>query len=131
MGHTPSWATLALGGLLLSGCASQPPSPPQPSAVPTEPSPAATDVATVTPGASTSPNQPRRLEGWLSIVWNDEPHFLLALDDGQAVQLRMDEELTAPLGGPLALDRTRVSVLAVAEGPHVYKVLSIDAEGVE
>jgi hypothetical protein len=68
------------------------------------------------------------LQGWLSIVWNDEPHFFLTDDTGQTVEVLIDEELMAPLGGPLALDRSRVIVLAVVspDAAGVLQVLSIE-----
>lgn len=129
----PGWATLALGGLVLSACAPQTITPRQPSAALTEPPTTPTEASASTSRPSASPEEPRRLEGWLSIVWNDEPHFHLALDNGRTVQLLIDPELTAPLGGPLALDRTRVTVQAVMaqESPHVYEVLSITRQGDE
>ena len=70
------------------------------------------------------------LRGWLSIVWNDEPHFFLASDDGMTVEVLLDERLTAPFGGPLALDRSRVVVLAVVtqESPTIFEALSIERE---
>lgn len=126
--RAPSFACLTLGGLLLSACAGQPHTSLQASSMPTS----APSTSTALPTSTSEPSSEqelRRLEGWVSIIWNDEPHFNLALDDGEVVQLLIDEELTAPLGGPLALDRARVSVLAVAQdAPHLYKVLSITHE---
>ena len=70
------------------------------------------------------------LQGWLSIVWNDEPHFFLTQDDGQTVEVLLDERLTQSFGGPLALDRSRVVVLAMVnpEFPNVFQALSIEIE---
>jgi hypothetical protein len=81
------------------------------------------DAPTPSPGTLT-------LQGWLSIVWNDEPHYFLTLDDGQTVEVHIDEQLMAPLGGPLALDRTRVTVLAVVApgSPDVFEALSVGIE---
>ena len=78
----------------------------------------------------TPSSQTLTLKGWLSIVWNDEPHFFLTQDDGQTVEVLLDEQLTQPLGGPLALDRSRVVVLAVVdpEFPDVFQALSIEIE---
>ncbi len=127
---------LALGSLLTSGCAAGsqsatgldagvPSAAPDPLlagaaslATPTQPHPAPSSELTVT------------LRGWLSIVWNDEPHFLLASDDGMTVEVLLDERLTAPFGGPLALDRSRVIVLAVVTeaSPTIFEALSIERE---
>ena len=94
----------------------------QPTAQTSEPN-AEADAATPSP-------ETRTLQGWLSIVWNDEPHFFLTLDDGQTVEVLLDDQLIQPLGGPLALDRTRVIVLAVVapDSPDVFEALSIELE---
>ena len=127
---------LALGPLLISGCAAGSqsgtgPDTGEPSGAsdpllartathptPTKPHSAPTSQSTVT------------LRGWLSIVWNDEPHFFLASDDGMTVEVLLDERLTAPFGGPLALDRSRVVVLAVVTqaSPTLFQALSIERE---
>jgi hypothetical protein len=78
----------------------------------------------------TTSSETLTLQGWLSIVWNDEPHFFLTQDDGQTVEVLLDEQLTRPMGGPLALDRSRVVVVAVVkpEFPDVFQALSIEIE---
>lgn len=70
------------------------------------------------------------LRGWLSIVWNDQPHFFLTDDSGQTVEVLLDEQLTTPFGGPLALDRSRVVVQAVVtqQTPTLFQALSIESE---
>ena len=127
---------LVLGPLVMSACAagSQAPTGPdsgessltsdrllaRTATLPTlsQPPPAPNSESTVT------------LRGWLSIVWNDEPHFFLASDDGMTVEVLLDERLTAPFGGPLALDRSRVVVLAVVTqaSPTIFEALSIERE---
>jgi hypothetical protein len=84
-----------------------------------------------TPGQTSQP--PLILRGWLSIVWNDRAHFFLTDDQGVTVELDLPEELTRPLGGPLALDRTMVTVLAVVApgSPGVFEALSIEKENGE
>ena len=71
-----------------------------------------------------------RLVGWIRFVWNDHPHFFLTDDGGQTVEILLDEQLTTPLGGPLALDRARVIVLAVvsSESPDALEALSIELD---
>ncbi len=51
------------------------------------------------------------ITGWFTTIWNEEPHYAITDDEGQEIQLLMDEELIRPLGGPLALDRKRVMVI--------------------
>jgi hypothetical protein len=70
------------------------------------------------------------LTGWLSIVWNDQPHFFLTQDNGQTVEVLIDEQLMTPLGGPLTLDRSRVIVQAVVspDAPGVLQAISIEME---
>ena len=123
--RAPILATLVVGAVAFGACVAVPAIDPQlqPTAAetrstPSAPDPDPEDEATVT------------LTGWLSIVWNDEPHFFLTQDDGQTVEVLLDEQLTQPLGGPLALDRSRVVVLAVVypESPDVFQALSIEIE---
>lgn len=73
------------------------------------------------------------IQGWLTIVWNDQAHFFLTDDEGNTHELLLDESLTGPLGGPLALDRKRVAVTAVVvkDRPDVLQVLSIARESEE
>jgi len=127
---------LALSPLLLSGCTAGSQTatgtnPGEPSAAsdpvlaqtatlptPTHPLPGPASESTVT------------LRGWLSIVWNDQPHFFLSSDDGMTVEVLLNEQLTAPFGGPLALDRSRVVVQAVViqASPTIFEALSIVRE---
>lgn len=119
-GNPPRWAGLALGAVLLGACVSERADPLQPSEAAGAPAPVQADSSSG-----------QRFEGWLSIVWNDEPHYFLTDDGGQTVELLLDEELTAPLGGPLALDRSRVIVLAVVTQaePDLYEAISIAPAG--
>jgi len=66
------------------------------------------------------PEQPTSLSGWFHILWED-PHsdsdqeptikYLLIDDQGEWVELLLDGELVRPFGGPLALNRKRVTVV--------------------
>jgi hypothetical protein len=124
------WASLLLGALVLSACGVEGRDPLQlsDSAGAAAPTPQAASLSVAT---SSSTTEPRSLEGWLSIVWNERPHFFLTDDDGQTVEILLDEQLTTPLGGPLALDRSRVIVLAVVspETPSVFQAISIAPVG--
>jgi len=62
---------------------------------------------------------PITLIGWFTVIWGDgmpgsrhnpEPWYRLITDDGQAVELSIDEELIRSAGGVLSLDRQRVHV---------------------
>jgi hypothetical protein len=129
--RAPILATLVVGTVAIGACASGRAADPQlqaasaelpPTGLTSEPS---DEADTPTPSSETI-----TLQGWLSIVWNDEPHFFLTQDDGQTVEVLLDEQLTQPLGGPLELDRSRVVVLAVVypEFPDVFQALSIENE---
>jgi hypothetical protein len=141
---------LVLGALLLSACSLVPkgvagadarsaastasaPAPPQSAGLATQPSPDETLLAEpqTTPGQTSQP--PLILRGWLSIVWNDRAHFFLTDDQGVTVELDLPEELTRPLGGPLALDRRRVVVIvAAATGalePLPVQSIALEGEG--
>ena len=63
-----------------------------------------------------------------SIVWNEEPHYVLATDDDQTVAVLLGEQQIQSLGGPLAPDRSRVIVLAVVslESPEVLQAILIE-----
>ena len=123
--RAPILATLVVGTVAIGACAGGPALAPQPQptaaeihSTPFASDPDPEDEATVT------------LTGWLSIVWNEEPHFFLTDDTGQTFEVLIDEQLMAPLGGPLTLDRSRVLVLAVAAppSPDLFKALSIELE---
>jgi hypothetical protein len=53
------------------------------------------------------------ISGWFSIIWNDEAHYFVTDDTGNTIEVLLDEDLMEPLGGPLALDRTRVQIKGV------------------
>lgn len=123
-----AWVLVAAA---LPACVSGPEANPQPQTAPAGLQPTAqTSEPNAEADAPTPSPETLTLQGWLSIVWNDEPHFFLTQDDGQTVEVLIDEQLTQPLGGPPALDRTRVIVLAVAapEAPDVFEALSIEIE---
>ena len=90
------------------------------------------------PGQAVSTSAPEMdetltIRGWFTIVWNDQAHYFLTDDDGNTHELLLDESLTGPLGGPLALDRQRVVITAVvlSDRPDVLRALSVAREGEE
>jgi hypothetical protein len=127
--RAPILATLVVGAAAISACG--PAADPQLQPASTELPPTALTPEPIEEAYSPTPSSEiLKLQGWLSIVWNDEPHFFLTLDDGRTVEVLLDEQLTQPLGGPLALDRSRVIVLAVVspDAPGVLQAISIEME---
>ena len=70
------------------------------------------------------------LSGWFTVIWNDTTHYFLTDDQGRWTELLLDEQMTKPFGGPLALNRKRVKILgvSVAAPPGAVRVLSIAFE---
>jgi hypothetical protein len=68
------------------------------------------------------------LSGWLHIIWNGEPRFMLVDDQGVGVRLLIDDALLRTLGGPGALNQKRVTVTGerVDGQPETIRVLSIE-----
>lgn len=90
------------------------------------------------PAETASPSAPEIVEtltirGWFTIVWNDQAHTFITDDEGTTVEVLLDESLSRPLGGPLALDRERVVITAVVlnDRPDQLRVMSIVREGEE
>lgn len=53
---------------------------------------------------------PVLISGWLTIVWNDQPHYFLGTTNLGIVELEISEDLLREVGGALALDRVQVEV---------------------
>jgi len=90
------------------------------------------------PGGTVIPSAPETgetltIQGWFTIVWNDQAHYFIADDEGNTRELLLEDSLVSALGGPLALDRKRVVVTAVAlrDRPDILRVLSIAREAEE
>ena len=68
------------------------------------------------------------LSGWLHIIWNGEPRFMLIDDRGVAIHLVIDEALIRAFGGAHGLNQRRVTIAGerVGEKPEVVRVLSIE-----
>ena len=67
------------------------------------------------------------ITGWFTTVWNGRPRYWITDDQGQRTEIVLDEELARPLGGPLAFDRRRVTVVGelLSDPPGVVRVSSI------
>lgn len=68
------------------------------------------------------------LSGWLHIIWNGEPRFILIDDQGAATRVVIDEALTRAFGGPRKLNQKRVTITGerVGEPTEAVRVLSIE-----
>jgi hypothetical protein len=66
--------------------------------------------------------------GWVHIIWNGEPRFMLVDDHGASIRLLIDEGLIRSFGGPQGIDRKRVIIVGerVSETPDVVRVFSIE-----
>jgi hypothetical protein len=67
------------------------------------------------------------ITGWFTTVWNGETHYSITDDQGQTTELLMEDEIAKPLGGPLELDRKRVTITGeiVSDSPRTVRVLSV------
>jgi hypothetical protein len=67
------------------------------------------------------------ITGWFTTIWNEEPHYSISDEQGQTTQLLLDDEAAKPLGGPLELDRKRVTIVGEIKSisPKIVRVLSI------
>ena len=63
------------------------------------------------------------LTGWLTIIWNGEPQYLLTDDEGRTTELLINDILIKKLGGPLSLDRTRVTVVGTSLSANQDKII--------
>ena len=96
---------------------------PTPSATPAPAAlPTATSTATVVSEMGTV------ITGWFSIIWNGEARFFIDDDSGTTYEVELDEDVARPRGGPLELNRKRLTITGVfvSEEPKVFK-----AEGIE
>ena len=69
-----------------------------------------------------------KITGWFTTIWNTEPRYFITDDQGHTTRLLLDEEVTRPFGGPLALDRKKVTVIGEASDDlaGALHVLSIE-----
>ena len=107
---------------LLQGCAAQP------TVKNTVTIAAPTHLPKVAPVPSPTPHSDDvTVTGWLTTVWNGDAHYSITTEDGKTFKLQLDEELTKPLGGPLAVDRQKVTITGkiINENPPTILVKSI------
>ena len=126
-------ASLAVAAAVLGACAAEGhgPPPPEAEAATASPQPGSDMPPTESPPSATlSPAGALTFSGWFTIIWNHEAHYFVTDDEGRTVEVLLDQNLTAPLGGPMALDRTRVTIVGVAssDAPTIIRALSIVRE---
>lgn len=104
----------------------------EPIPAPSQPSLDPSPVEAASPSAPET-GETLTIRGWFTIVWNDQAHYFITDDDGNTREVLLDDRLTRPLGGPLALDRKRVVITAVilSDRPDVLRALSVAREGEE
>ena len=68
------------------------------------------------------------LTGWLHIIWNGEPRFMLIDDRGAATRVLIDPVLARPFGGARALDQKRITITGepAPDRPETVRALSIE-----
>jgi len=108
--------------LTIAGCAA----PQDIERTPTFTAPTQKPATATIPPPTSEPNL-ITVTGWFTTIWNGEAHYSITNDQGQTFKLQLDEELTKPLGGPLELDRKRVTITGelISEKPATIHVLSI------
>jgi len=87
-------------------------------------------ASTSLPEVTTPAEYRVHLSGWLHIIWNGEPRFILIDDQGAATRIVIDGALTRAFGGPRRLNQRRVTITGerVAEPAEAVRVLSIELE---
>ena len=68
--------------------------------------------------------------GWLHVIWNGQPRFILVNDQGVAIRLLVDEAVMKASGGMRGINQRRVTITGerAAEMPEAVRVLSIKLE---
>jgi hypothetical protein len=95
--------------------------------------PSSTSLPLIAPTvAAFTPTPPLRvtITGWFTTIWNGEPHYTVTDDQGNAAQVILDEEVARPLGGPLKLDRQRITIVGeiISDSPRIIRAVSIKLE---
>ena len=70
------------------------------------------------------------LSGWLHVIWNGEPRFMLVNERGEGTRLVVDEILLRSLGGTAAVNGRRVTIVGerASETPGTVRVFSIELD---
>ncbi len=84
-------------------------------------------LPTTTSVIPTSASETVTMTGVMNTVYNHKPRYTLMDDAGRMAVLLLDPEVTRPFGGPLALDRKRMTITGkvTGENPLTIQVLSI------
>ena len=137
-----------LSGFMLTGCVSETPTaekppPPEPMTLTAPPSEevstmesqaTAPSIPALSPEGQptavafeTQPSMQITITGWFTTIWDGEPLYSITDDQGQTTQLLLDDETAKPLGGPLELDRKRVTIVGeiISDSPRTVRVLSV------
>jgi len=92
-------------------------------------SPTPTPTTTTTPPmiSETPTSKQVTITGVFTTIWNGETSYTITDDQGQTTQLLLDNETAKPLGGPLELDRKRVTIVGeiTSDSPRIVRVLSV------
>lgn len=88
------------------------------------------DLGAMIASASAAKAEAVSLSGWFTVIWNDKTRYVLTDNQGQWTELLLDEETAKPFGGPLTLNRKRVTIVGekVTAPPGAVRVLSIALE---
>ncbi len=88
---------------------------------------------TAVPAGTTTSGEQISITGWFTTVWNGKPHYFITDELGQVTELLLDPEVAKPLGGPLELDRKRVTIMGeiTSLSPKTVRVLSVQFAGEE
>jgi len=78
-------------------------------------------------GLAAAANNRVSLSGWLHVIWNGEPRFMLVDDQGMATRLVLDGDLMRAFGGARGLNQKRVTLEGerVDDVAETVRVLSI------
>ena len=91
--------------------------------------------STETPAIIMAPTSLKQvtITGWFTTIWNGKPHYSITDDQGQVTQLLLDDETAKPLGGPLELDRKRITIVGeiISDSPRIVRVLSVQFAGAD
>ena len=85
------------------------------------------------PAATPTSVEQVSITGWFTTVWNGEPHYSITDGQGVITELLLDPEVAKPLGGPLELDRKRVTIVGevTSHAPKTVRVVSVQFAGDE
>jgi hypothetical protein len=96
--------------------------------------PTAENPATKTPPTIALPTQASKtvtITGMFTTIWSQAGDggalYTITDDQGQDTKLLMEDETAKPLGGPLALDRKRVTIVGeiISDSPRTVRVQSV------